>query len=703
MKNPYIVDRPLTERDFYCDRDGSFEDLGDSLGQGRRLFLLYGRDRIGKTSFLNQLPVRLSRYRVCQVEWTVLPGDLPPSRWAAVLGMAKSMGQPLPDPATCSSGDADYARACVESLFALAEQLSPTLVCFDAVPAAQFVPDWGWDQALAMLSCVLGESHRPAVLFCVEGRPEEFSVERPAAYQIVLGGLSVGQTEDILLTPVHGSLSYDYDAVRNIHHLSGGEPYLVQLFGSALFERCSGMGWVGPLEVERAVDQVAARADTQFKARWETCSLAARIVLCVFSKQVGSHGIAMPKDIALYLARLRLRVPLTDIVSALSELVTRDILERLGGETFRFRSELFRRWIKGNTDPFEIVRRTGRYHQLRERRSSSWRRGRVDWLSLVLWLVAGLLIFLIAFVWRSRDTDVTWTSEPTPSQAATGVPTIAAAALPTTEKGVAPGHIVYMARENLESKWTIYVMRSDGTDPLRLTSQQANDTMPVWAPDGRRIAFVSDRDGNREIYVMNSDGNEQLNLTLGPSEDWTPTWSPDGQRIAFSSLRDDNWEIYVMDADGANQKRLTRVAAADYSPSWSPDGQRIAFVSERDRNLEIYLMDAEGGQQTRFTDEAATDQSPVWSADGTELLWESYRDGNMEIYAAGVDGSNLRNLSQDDYADDHGPTCSPWGDRIAFFTNRDRGWDICTLDLATGERANLTLSPMIEQSPFWGR
>ena len=87
----------------------------------------------------------------------------------------------------------------------------------------------------------------------------------------------------------------------------------------------------------------------------------------------------------------------------------------------------------------------------------------------------------------------------------------------------------------------------------------------------------------------------------------------------------------------------------------------------------------------------------------TELLWESYRDGNMEIYAAGVDGSNLRNLSQDDYADDHGPTSSPWGDRIAFFTNRDRGWDICTLDLATGERANLTLSPMIEQSPFWGR
>ena len=113
-------------------------------------------------------------------------------------------------------------------------------------------------------------------------------------------------------------------------------------------------------------------------------------------------------------------------------------------------------------------------------------------------------------------------------------------------------------------------------------------------------------------------------------------------------------------------------------------------------------MAADGSSQTRFTFHDATDQSPVWSPDGAQLAWESYRDGNMEIYIAGVDGGGLRNLSQDAYADDRGPTFSPWGGRIAFYSNRDQGWDIYTLDLTTGERVNLTLSPALEQAPHWG-
>jgi TolB protein len=74
----------------------------------------------------------------------------------------------------------------------------------------------------------------------------------------------------------------------------------------------------------------------------------------------------------------------------------------------------------------------------------------------------------------------------------------------------------------------------------------------------------------------------------------------------------------------------------------------------------------------------------------------------MEVYAANVDGTELRNLSQDSYADDHGPVWSPWGGRIAYYSNRDGGWDIYTLDLASGQRANVTQSDMLEQAPHWG-
>jgi Tol biopolymer transport system component len=73
----------------------------------------------------------------------------------------------------------------------------------------------------------------------------------------------------------------------------------------------------------------------------------------------------------------------------------------------------------------------------------------------------------------------------------------------------------------------IYVMRTDGTDVRQLTeNQRVRDSDPAWSPDSRRIAFVSDRDGNREIYVMNADGSNQTNISRNPADDESPSWIP---------------------------------------------------------------------------------------------------------------------------------------------------------------------------------
>lgn len=85
---------------------------------------------------------------------------------------------------------------------------------------------------------------------------------------------------------------------------------------------------------------------------------------------------------------------------------------------------------------------------------------------------------------------------------------------------------------------------------VTLTNNHAKDEYPSWSPDGKMIAFDSERDGNPEIYVMNADGSGQTNISNNPgARDSNPVWSPDGKKIAFSSERDGNYDIYVINTE----------------------------------------------------------------------------------------------------------------------------------------------------------
>ena len=208
---------------------------------------------------------------------------------------------------------------------------------------------------------------------------------------------------------------------------------------------------------------------------------------------------------------------------------------------------------------------------------------------------------------------------------------------------------------------------------VRLTNNSAIDSRPVWSPDGRNIAFASNRDGKNEIYVMDADGSNVKRLTNNMVEDGNPGWSPDGRRIVFDSERDGNREVYLMDADGGNQIRITRNNAMDTTATWSPDGNLIAFASNRDTgppynpyNLDIYLMNTDGSNVRRIVDDPEYDVGPQWSPDGREILFVAGRTGNFDVYKMNADGTNQRNLTADYDQADGSPIWSLDGNNIAF-------------------------------------
>jgi Tol biopolymer transport system component len=154
----------------------------------------------------------------------------------------------------------------------------------------------------------------------------------------------------------------------------------------------------------------------------------------------------------------------------------------------------------------------------------------------------------------------------------------------------------------------IYVVNVDGSGQRQLTRGWP-DQDPAWSPAGQRIAFLSYRDeqptGGRRwqklLNVMNADGSEQQRLTRLSNRDGSFSWSPDGRRIAFVSDRDGNDEVYVMNADGSGQRNLTRNPGRDGHPVWSPDGRTIGFVSDRGGNRDIYVMNTDGSRQRNLT------------------------------------------------------------------------------------------------------
>ncbi|PWH19403.1 MAG: hypothetical protein DDG58_04920 [Ardenticatenia bacterium] len=188
--------------------------------------------------------------------------------------------------------------------------------------------------------------------------------------------------------------------------------------------------------------------------------------------------------------------------------------------------------------------------------------------------------------------------------------------------GWSPDSALIAFSSNRGGYWRVFVARADGTATYPITSDGVSRLSPVWSPDYKWMAYSAKRENNWDIYVMPAPGpdgqgarpEQERRLTFAEGNDLSPMYSPDGRRIAFESNRDGNTEIYVMNGNGSNQRNVSNFpGAADHGPVWSPDGRQIMFYSNRTGNWDIFVMSSDGQNVINLTNTPDVDeQEPFW-------------------------------------------------------------------------------------------
>jgi Tol biopolymer transport system component len=253
----------------------------------------------------------------------------------------------------------------------------------------------------------------------------------------------------------------------------------------------------------------------------------------------------------------------------------------------------------------------------------------------------------------------------------------------------------------------------------QITFEPSYEGQPAWSPDGSKIAFVSNRDGNYEIYIMDKNGTNQNRLTYKPGYGAKlPAWSPNGGKIAYisgfkywPSLK----TLNIIDINNGNVVELVKASMLEghsfspdgnyivisgcsgwdvctpqiykinlntnertflgegIEPTWSPDGNEIAFASYIDENWDIYIIDANGTQKSRLTSQSTVEKFPAWSPDVNYMAFcsKSREGGNFNIYTTNPLTGRGRYRITERSTDDLHPTWSPNASKIAFESNGD--------------------------------
>ncbi len=284
----------------------------------------------------------------------------------------------------------------------------------------------------------------------------------------------------------------------------------------------------------------------------------------------------------------------------------------------------------------------------------------------------------------------------------------------------------------------LWIVPVEGGEPRQLTTPQARDTGPRWSPDGTRIAFISDRGGEKQVWVIRVDGGEAHALTAGKNSPSDLAWAPDGQWLAFvgkpdapsrdesdvrviSRLRykqdgegfwDGRWkQVFVVPASGGEIRQVTQGEHDHLSPAWSPDGTHLAYTANPDPQADLtnvadlWTVPVGGAASPRrLTRGIGPVQAPAWSPDGTRIAYVGHDNAcwgatSWRVWVAETDGGEPVCLTREtDRSVGHhlitdmrahppagGLTWSPDGRRLFFMIADGGNTQIASVRLSGGQ------------------
>ena len=182
--------------------------------------------------------------------------------------------------------------------------------------------------------------------------------------------------------------------------------------------------------------------------------------------------------------------------------------------------------------------------------------------------------------------------------------------------------------------------------PREVVATNREDSRGAWSPDGRSIAFNSDRARTMNLWLHSLGDGTTRPLTSGPGGDFQPAWSPDGRSLAFFSSRAGDADIWTLDVATGALHALWRSPSLDINPAYSPDGRRIAFQSDRSGRLEVWVMGSDGSDPRPLTRVGVTGHFLRWTRGGDAVVFRCPGGGSAVSMEAPLDGSEPRPLPE---------------------------------------------------------